>query len=114
MFFLIGATVLLWGALAGVDKNAGYSLLVMVMGFPVQWVWSTFARTRLTSAWFSGSVSGSPTKTENPERSMGHDFMMAALSSLRVSQKAVVCISWSGRLTSPLSVRDSRFSWATR
>jgi len=50
LFFLIGATVLLWGALAGVDKNAGYSLLVMVMGFPVQWVWSTFGKDKTLDA----------------------------------------------------------------
>ena len=46
-FFLVGATVLLWGALAGVDRNAGLSLLVMVLGFPVQWIWARFRQVQV-------------------------------------------------------------------
>lgn len=42
--FILGAVGLLWGALSSVDKTAGLSLLVMLAGFPVQWVWATFFR----------------------------------------------------------------------
>lgn len=42
--FIIGAVSLLWGALSSVDKTAGLSLLVMLAGFPVQWIWARFFR----------------------------------------------------------------------
>jgi len=42
--FILGAVSLLWGALSSVDRTAGLSLLVMLAGFPVQWIWATFFR----------------------------------------------------------------------
>ncbi len=42
LLFVLGAVALLWGALSSVDKSAGLSLLVMLAGFPVQWVWAKY------------------------------------------------------------------------
>ena len=44
LLFILGAVALLWGALSSVDKSAGLSLLVMLAGFPVQWVWAKYFR----------------------------------------------------------------------
>lgn len=42
--FIFGAVALLWGALSTVDRTAALSLVVMLAGFPVQWVWAKFFR----------------------------------------------------------------------
>ena len=46
--FILGAVSLLWGALSSVDRTAGLSLLVMLAGFPVQWVWAKYFRSDKT------------------------------------------------------------------
>ncbi len=42
--FVFGAVALLWGAFSSAGPSAGMSFLVMLAGFPVQWVWAKFFR----------------------------------------------------------------------
>jgi APA family basic amino acid/polyamine antiporter len=60
LLFILGAVALLWGALSSVDKTAGLSLLVMLAGFPVQWVWATFFRGPVPEATTQPDIGISP------------------------------------------------------
>jgi APA family basic amino acid/polyamine antiporter len=42
LLFILGGLMLLWGAVSSGNSTAFLSLGVMLLGFPVQWVWSRF------------------------------------------------------------------------